>query len=372
MGYKQSNNPFSRRTSSPLFSGHNRSMTVMLPSSRNKITTSIDNTNLNEQGQNQSFVLNNAYKTIQQRINEANNFANDFNLDNMSLEEATRFDEAEANAMKNLSEAEENFIRVSDSINNVNKKRFTPLKMTSPLNDNHDWEETLQDERDGYNVGDWGNETRVENPDGSITITQTRDLNKQGGGGGGFVNPAQPNQTWDEWLETPEGIEWRSKNPGQDTRSRTIRKREPSRAVSTLTGEGITDVSRDIDIPEIRKVVTPMTEDDMNRKRREIEQSRKDDERSNRKRRRKRWWSNVTGDIGDFVGDVGRGIGNVGRGIGKGAEFVGRGLLDVALAPVDITRGALFPCNYCNKGLGSNIMDRTSLFGGRRGLRKLL
>ena len=372
MGYKQNNNPFSRRTSSPLFKGHNRSMTVMLPS-KNNITTSIDNTNLNEQGQTQSFVLNNAYNTIQQRINEANSFADNFDLDNMSLEEATRFDEAEANAMKNLNEAEQNFIRVSDSINNVNKKRFSPIKMTSPLNDNHwEWDENLQDERDGYDVGEWGNETQVTNPDGSITITQTRDLNKQGGGGGGFVNPANPEQTWDEWLETPEGIEWKSKNPGQDSRSRTIRKREPLKPVSTITGEEIENVTRDIETPEIKRVVTPMSEDDMNRKRKEIEQQRKDDERSGRKRRRKRWWSNVTGDIGDFVGDIGRGIGNVGKGIGKGAEFVGRGLLDVALAPVDITRGALFPCKYCNKGLGSNIMDRTSLFGGRRGLRKLL
>ncbi len=370
MGYKQNNNPFSRRTSSPLFKGHNRSMTVMLPS-KNEITTSIDNTNLNEQGQNQSFVLNNAYNTIQQRINEINSFADDFDLDNMSLEEATRFDEAEANAMKNLSEAEQNFIRVSDSINNVNKKRFSPIKMTSPLNDNHwEWDEQLQDERDGYDVGEWGNETRTKNPDGSITITQTRDLSKQGGGSESFQHP--DGLSWSEWLETPKGKEWKSKNPGQDTRSRTIRKREPIQSVSTITGEGIEDVSRDIETPEIRRVVTPMSEDEMNRKRKEIEQRRKDDERSGRKRRRKQWWSNVTGDIGDFVGDIGRGLGGVGRGIGKGAEFVGRGLLDVALAPVDITRGALFPCKYCNKGLGSNIVDRTSLFGGRRGLRKLL
>ena len=358
MGYKQHNNPFSRKTSSPLFKGHtNRTISVMLPSNTNKVTT-IDNTNLNPQGETQQEVVNQAYNNIQNRINEMNKFYNSFDdLNNMSEEDITRFDEMEPEVQNNLNESERNFIRVSDSINNVNK-RFSPIKMNSPLNDNHwEWDEQLQDERGGYDVGEWGNETRVENPDGSITITQTRDLNKQDGGGGGFEHPE--GLTWTEWLQTPEGKEWSSKNPGQDTRSRTIRKREPLQPVSVLDGEKIQIDEREIETPEIKKIVTPFTEEQMQRKRKEIEQKRKDDERSKRKRKRKRFFNNIgyaLGDAVDFVGDVGKFV------VGN----TGRTLVDIAATPVDAVRGVVGACRSCRKG----IFDPSylSIAGGRRGL----
>ena len=343
MGYKQHNNPFSRKTSSPLFKGHtNRTISVMLPSNTNKVTT-IDNTNLNPQGETQQEVVNQAYNNIQNRINEMNKFYNSFDdLNNMSEEDITRFDEMEPEVQNNLNESERNFIRVSDSINNVNK-RFSPIKMNSPLNDNHwEWDEQLQDERGGYDVGEWGNETRVENPDGSITITQTRDLNKQDGGGGGFEHPE--GLTWTEWLQTPEGKEWSSKNPGQDTRSRTIRKREPLQPVSVLDGEKIQIDEREIETPEIKKIVTPFTEEQMQRKRKEIEQKRKDDERSKRKRKRKRFFNNIgyaLGDAVDFVGDVGKFV------VGN----TGRTLVDIAATPVDAVRGVVGACRSCRKGI---------------------
>jgi len=53
MAFKQNNNPFSRKTSSLLSKGDpNRTVTVTLPNN-NQITTSIDNTNLNEKGETQ-------------------------------------------------------------------------------------------------------------------------------------------------------------------------------------------------------------------------------------------------------------------------------------------------------------------------------
>ena len=61
----------------------------------------------------------------------------------------------------------------------------TPLNRRSPLNNTEDiqWNEELFDRGDmNYNQGEWGNETQVVNPDGSITITQTRDLDRQSGG----------------------------------------------------------------------------------------------------------------------------------------------------------------------------------------------
>jgi hypothetical protein len=341
MGYKQNNNPFSRRTSSPLFSNHtNRTITTMLPS-KNKVVTSIDNKNLNEQGETQQEVVNQAYNNIQSRINEMNNFYNTFDdLNSMSEEDITRFDEMEPEIRNNLDDSERNFIRVSDSINNVNK-RFSPIKMNSPLNDNHDWEETLQDERGGYNVGEWGNETRVENPDGSITITQTRDLDRQSGGGEGFQHP--DGLSWGEWLQTPAGKKWSSENSGQDTRTRTLRKREPVKPVSTITGENITD-EREMEVPEIKQVVTPFSEDDMKRKRKEIELRQKEDERSKRKGKRKRFFNNIgyaLGDAVDFVGDVGKFVvGNTGRSI-----------VDVATAPIDAVRGVVGACRSCRKGI---------------------
>ncbi len=358
MGYKQHNNPFSRRTSSPLFKGHtNKTISIMLPSNTNKVTT-IDNTNLNEQGETQEQVINQAYNNVQNRINEINKFYNSFDdLNNMSEEDITRFDEMEPEVINSLNDSERNFIRVSDSINNVNK-RFSPIKMNSPLNDNHwEWDENLQDEREDYVVGEWGNETRTENPDGSITITQTRDLTKEDGGGGGFEHPE--GLTWPEWLQTPEGKEWRSKNPGQDVRTRTIRKREPIKPVSVLDGEKIQIDEREIETPEIRRVVTPMTEEQMKRKRKEIEQQRKEDERSKRRGKRKRFFNNIgyaLGDAVDFVGDVGKFvIGNTGRTI-----------VDIAATPIDAVRGVVGACRSCRKG----IFDPgyLSIAGGRRGL----
>ena len=359
MGYKQNNNPFSRKTSSPLFSNHtNRSISVMLPSNKNVVTT-IDNKNLNEQGETQQQVVNQAYNNIQNRISEMNDFYNTFDdLNNMSEEDITRFDEMEPEVVNNLNDSERNFIRVSDSVNNVNK-RFSPIKMTSPLNDNHwEWDEELQDERGGYNVGEWGNETQVENPDGSITITQTRDLDKKSGGGEGFQHPE--GLSWGEWLQTPAGKTWSSENSGQDVRTRTIRKREPLKPVSTLDPQNdITEVTgdeREFTPPNIAK---RLTEDDMNRKRKEIEQRRKDDERSKKRRKRKRFFNNIgyaLGDAVDFVGDVGKFVvGNTGRSI-----------VDVATAPIDAVRGIVGACRSCRKG----IFDPgyLSIAGGRRGL----
>ena len=356
MGYKQSNNPFSRRTSSPLFNNHaNKTISIMLPSNKQQVTT-IDNTNLNDQGETQEQVINQAYNNIQNRINEMNKFYDNYDLDNMTEEEASTFDEMQPEVMNNIDDAERNFIRVSDSINNVNK-RFSPIKMNSPLNDNHDWDENLQDEREGYNVGEWGNETRTENPDGSITITQTRDLTREGSGGDNFEHPE--GLTWTEWLQTPEGKEWSKKNRGQDTRSKTIRKREPVSVLSTIDSEDIVDVSRDPETPEIRRFVTPVDDDEIKRIKKEIKQRRKEDERSKRRTKRKRFFRNIgyaLGDAVDFVGDVGEFvIGNTGRTI-----------VDIAATPIDAVRGVVGACRSCRKG----IFDPSylSIGGGNRGL----
>ncbi len=356
MAYRQQGNPFSRKTSSPLFNNKNKSISTILPSQGN-VKTTIDDTNLNEQGESQTQVVDNAYNKIQQRIKEINNFYNSFNnLDDMSSEDITRFDEMEPEMINNLENSERNFIRVSDSINRVNK---SPFNYNSPLNDNHDgWEETLQDERGGYDVGEWGNETRVTNPDGSVTITQTRDLNKQGSGGEGFVNPNNPDQTWDEWLKTPEGQEWQSKNTGQDTRTRTIRKREPISSVSKLTPSTIeptTNDERSIDKIETRKVISS---EDQKRMIQEMETRRKEDEKSNRKRKRKNFFRKIgwaLGDVGDAIGDVG----------GFVLGNTGRSLVDIATAPVDLVR-SIRPCRTCRKGIFDP--SQMGILGGRSGL----
>ena len=369
MAFKQNNNPFSRKTSSLLSKGDpNRTVTVTLPNN-NQITTSIDNTNLNEKGETQSHVINDAFNTIKQLTENYNSIGDNYNLTNMSLEEATRFDEAEANAMNNLSEARQNFIRVSDSINNVNKKRFSPIKMTSPLNDNHDndersgeWEYNLDDGEGLTTKGEWGNETRTRNPDGTTTVTQTRNLTGEdsGGSGGDFYHPQ--GLSWDEWLQTPEGKTYLLGKQGQDTRSRTIRKQVGFDSDSEIKNPW------EINSPEIIRKVG-YTPEDVDRMKKQIEIRKNIDEKEKRKRKRKRWWSNTTSDIGDFVVDLGEGVG---KGVGKGAEFLGKGIIDVATAPIDIARGLITPCSDCRGGLFGNIQDKTSLLGGRRGLRKML
>ncbi len=69
MAYNQANNPFNRKTSSPLF---NRTTTVTLPNGQ-KVVTSIDNTNLNPQGETQSDVVNRNYQDLLNAINQYNN-----------------------------------------------------------------------------------------------------------------------------------------------------------------------------------------------------------------------------------------------------------------------------------------------------------
>lgn len=355
MAYKQQGNPFNRKTSSPLFNNTNKSISTMLPSQGN-IKTTIDDTNLNKQGQTQTQVVDNAYNKIQQRIKEMDNFYNSFNnLNNMSSDDITRFDEMEPEMINNLENSERNFIRVSDSINRVNK---SPFNYNSPLNDNHDWTETLQDERGGYDVGEWGDETRVENPDGSITITQTRDLTKKNSGGEGFANPNNPDQTWDEWIQTPEGQEWKSKNSGKDTRTRTIRKREALQPVSTLTGETIEPVNSDersIDRIETRKIISPEEQDRIIK---DIDTRRKEDEKSNRRRKRKNFFRKIgwaLDDVGDAIGDVG----------GFVLGNTGRSLIDIATAPVDLIR-SIRPCRNCKKGIFDP--SQIGIIGGRSGL----
>jgi hypothetical protein len=363
MAYKQKANPFSRKSSSPLFNNHNtNAINVMLTDGKN-VSTSIDNTNLNAQGETQSQVTNRAYENIQNRINEMNKFYNSFDdLSNMSQEEIDRFDTGESGARENISNAERNFVRVSDSINNVNKR--TPLNYNSPLNDNHDWEETLAggDERGGYNVGEWGEEERVVLPNGDIKFIQRRDLNRndEGGDGGGAGGGEPGMENWAEWIKTPEGQAWREQQTLEDTRSRIVKKREPIRSVTTLDPETeITEVTgdeREFTPPNIAK---KLTEDDMNRMRDQIEINKKQDERSKRKRRRKKFW----GGIGDTLGDIGKGI-------GRGAEFVlgntGRSIVDIATLPVDLARSVRPGCRSCRKGL---LDSRTiGIGGGDRGL----
>ena len=292
MAYKQKANPFSRKSSSPLFNNHNtNAINVMLTDGKN-VSTSIDNTNLNAQGETQSQVTNRAYENIQNRINEMNKFYNSFDdLNNMSQEEIDRFDTGESSARENISNAERNFVRVSDSINNVNKR--TPLNYNSPLNDNHDWEETLAggDERGGYNVGEWGEEERVVLPNGDIKFIQRRDLNRndEGGDGGGAGGGEPGMENWAEWIKTPEGQAWQEQQTLEDTRSRIVKKREPIRSVTTLDPETeITEVTgdeREFTPPNIAK---KLTEDDMNRMRDQIEINKKEDERSKRKKKKKK------------------------------------------------------------------------------------
>lgn len=362
MAYKQKANPFSRKSSSPLFNNHNtKAINVMLSDGKN-VSTSIDNTNLNAQGETQSQVTNRAYENIQNRINEMNKFYNSFeNLNDMSQEEIDRFDTGEGDAKQNISDAERNFVRVSDSINNVNKR--TPLNYNSPLNDNHDWEETLAggDEREGYNVGEWGEEERVVLPNGDIKFIQKRNLNRNDEGGDGGSGGGEPGmENWAEWIKTPEGQAWREQQTLEDTRSRIVKKREPIRSVTTLDPEtDITEVTgdeREFTPPNIAK---KLTEDDMNRMRDQIEINKKQDERSKRKRRRKKFW----GGIGDTLGGIGKGI-------GRGAEFVlgntGRSIVDIATLPVDLARSVRPGCRSCRKGL---IDSRTiGIGGGDRGL----
>jgi hypothetical protein len=357
MAYNQKTNPFNRKTSSPLFNNHNtRAINVVLPSKRN-ISTSIDNTNLNAQGETQSQVTNQAYQNIQNRINEMSKFYNSFeDLNNMSQEEIDRFDTGEKTVQQNISNAEKNFVRVSDSINNVNKR--TPLNYNSPLNDNHDWKETLAggDERSGYNVGDWGEEERIVLPNGDIKFIQKRNLNRNDEGSGGG-EPGMEN--WAEWIKTPEGQAWQEQQTLEDTRSRIVKKREPIRSVTTLDPADITEVTgddREFTPPNIEK---RLTEDDMNRMRDQIEINKKEDERSKRKRRRKKFW----GGIGDTLGGIGKGI-------GRGAEFVlgntGRSIVDIATLPVDLARSVRPGCRSCRKGL----LDHRTIgaIGGDRGL----
>lgn len=362
MAYNQKANPFSRKTSSPLFNNHNTTaINVVLPSRRN-ISTSIDNTNLNAEGETQSQVTNEAYQNIQNRINEMSEFYNSFkNLNNMSQEEIDRFDTGEGSIKENISDAEKNFVRISDSINNVNK-RVTPLNRNSPLNNNHDWEETLSggDEREGYNVGDWGEEEKIVLPNGDIKFIQKRNLNRidQGGNGSGGGEPGMEN--WSEWIKTPEGQAWQEKQSLEDSRSRIVKKREPIESITTLDPGGVTELTgdeREFTPPNITKRVTPEEE---SRMRDQIEINKKEDERSKRQRRRKKFW----GGIGDAIGDVGKGI-------GRGAEFVlgntGRSIVDIATLPVDLARSVRGGgCRSCRKGL---IDTRTiGIGGGDRGL----
>jgi hypothetical protein len=280
----------------------------------------------------------------------------------MSQEEIDRFDTGEKTVQQNISNAEKNFVRVSDSINNVNKR--TPLNYNSPLNDNHDWEETLAggDERGGYNVGEWGEEERVVLPNGDIKFIQRRDLNRndEGGDGGGAGGGEPGMENWAEWIKTPEGQAWREQQTLEDTRSRILKKREPIKSVTTLDPETeITEVTgdeREFTPPNIAK---KLTEDDMNRMRDQVEINKKEDERSKRKRRRKKFW----GGIGDTLGDIGKGI-------GRGAEFVlgntGRSIVDIATLPVDLARSVRPGCRSCRKGL---LDSRTiGIGGGDRGL----
>ena len=62
---------------------------------------------------------------------------------------------------------------------------------------------------EGYTAG----EEQLISDEGGVKTYRT-DYTKPGGGSGGFKNPAKPDQTWDEWLQTPEGQNWKEKNPG--------------------------------------------------------------------------------------------------------------------------------------------------------------
>ena len=69
---------------------------------------------------------------------------------------------------------------------------------------------------EGYTAG----EEQLISDEGGVKTYRT-DYTKPGGGSGGFrggsggfKNPAKPGQTWDEWLQTPEGKNWKEKNPG--------------------------------------------------------------------------------------------------------------------------------------------------------------
>tara|TARA_R110002020_G_scaffold257387_1_gene471026 strand:+ start:1440 stop:2003 length:564 start_codon:yes stop_codon:yes gene_type:complete len=70
---------------------------------------------------------------------------------------------------------------------------------------------------EGYTAGD----ERLISDEMGVKTYRT-DYTKPGGGSGGFKNPAKPGQTWDEWLQTPEGKNWKEKNPGGEYH--TIRK----------------------------------------------------------------------------------------------------------------------------------------------------
>ena len=234
----------------------------------------------------------------------------------------------------------------------------TPLNRRSPLNNTEDiqWNEELFDRGDmNYNQGEWGNETQVVNPDGSITITQTRDLDRQSGGEE-FVHP--DGLSWGEWLQTPAGIKWNEANTGQDTRSRTIRKREPIQPISTISGEGIAEVTGDDRNLDLINTGRHYTDEDMETIKSEIEQRKKDDERSGRRRKRRRFWNNVGGAIGDVL-----------KPIGRAGEFVlgntGRSLVDIATTPVDLVR-SIRPCRSCRKGIFDP--SQMGVIGGRSGL----